>query len=178
MICTLPLSAPFLIHFMFSLELNLTRSWCPFTFFYLRETQRGCHDCRLQKEPTKPVLVVMPLSTFAWSISTVFGKTYTYFVYLNSLLSILEYAFLFIIFRVASGWFPRREGENTEFPIYIGSQESTSSFLPLLYYPLQAITKDFTLPHRYEMKGTKSPILQLFNSVPSQAISMKRARVI
>ena len=178
MICTLPLRVPFLIHFMFSLELNLTRSWCPFTFFYLRETQRGCHDCRPQKEPAKPVLVVVPLPTSGQSVSTVLGKSYTYFVYLNSLLSILEYAFLFVIFLVASGWFPRREGENTEFPIYIGSQESSSSFLPLLYYPPQAITKDFTLPHPYEMKVTKSPILQLFNYVPSQAISMKRTRVL
>lgn len=163
---------------MFSIELNLTRSWCPVTFFCLRETQRGHHDCRPQKEPAKRVFVVVPLPTFARSISTVFGKMSTYFVHLNSLLSILEYAFLFTVFLVASGWFPRREGENTEFPIYIGSQESTSSFLPLLYYPLQAITKDFTLLHPFEMKVTKSPILQLFNSVPSQAISMKRTRVI
>lgn len=115
---------------MFSLELNLTRSWRPFTFFYLRETQRGCHVCRPQKEPAKPVLVVVPLPTSARSLSTVLGKSYTYFVYLNSLLSVLEYALLFAIFLVASGWFPRRGGENTELPIHIGSQESTPSFLP------------------------------------------------
>lgn len=42
-----------------------------------------------------------------------------------------------------------------------------SIFSPPLYYPPQAITEDFTLPHPYEMKVTKSPILQLFNYVPS-----------
>ena len=59
---------------MFSIELNLTRSWCPVTFFCLRETQRGHHDCRPQKEPAKRVFVVVPLPTFARSISTVFWK--------------------------------------------------------------------------------------------------------
>lgn len=162
---------------MFSLELNLTRSWRPFTFFYLRETQRGCHVCRPQKEPAKPVLVVVPLPTSARSLSTVLGKRCTYSVYLNSLLSVLEYAFLCHF--SCSFWVISKKRRGKYWTSHSHREPGEHSiFSPPLYYPPQAITEDFTIPHPYKMRVTKSPILQLFNYVPSQAISMKRTRVL
>lgn len=159
MIFTLPLLKWSFISFnVFSLELNLMRSWPSNGFLFGEGTSGGHQGCRFQKESAKTVLCSLFLKRHAPLLQnfTVVGNIH-YFIVLNSHLFLLKVcSLLSVIFLTALGLLPRREREDAEFTPqcsnqkfpsrflitssnYIGTYENTTPFLPLLYYPLQAI---------------------------------------